>query len=299
MNNMWWWQTTWFLACSLVAAGTASAASPDPQGERIWQVVAKSHVIVVGTLQVPVEAIRKSISAKNYEYVQLTVRCDDVLKATAATTLPVRWYTEPREYSPSPQRILALDGKKAILCLLESDGEATKGFYFADGAPCALSEANAGLVERVRSEVKAQQELLEHFTKAFPPKDEPLYWQVKGLIDAITHKDTQMAAFGDLEALGPKAVPAIILLMDDRRELAEKAISLRNPPGQWEGIRHYAPKTVTDAMAAILNQITAEDFGMIENGGTERERREAVNGWRIYLHHWRNGEFNRTEAPSH
>jgi hypothetical protein len=86
--------------------------------------------------------------------------------------------------------------------------------------------------------------------------------------------------------------------MDDRRPLAEKAISLRNPPGHWEGIRQYSPENVTDAMTAILNQVTGEDFGITCNGGTERERREAVNGWRIYLHHLKNPELNRSGTPA-
>lgn len=292
------WYTAWFFGFSLLAPVTPGAAARDPDCDTIWRVVAQSHVIVTGTLQVPVESVRKSISSKKYEYVQINVICDQVLKAKARKTISVRWYTEPNEYSPSAERVMALDGKKVILFLVEADDEAAKGFYFVSGTFCALSEANTGLVERIRSEVKMQRDLSEGLAKVFPPKDEPLYAKVKGLIEATTHKDTQMAAFRDLEALGPKGVPAIILLMDDRRRLGEGAISLRNAPSHWEGIRHYRPETVTDAMAAILNQITGDSFGCIYNGGSERERREAVNGWRIYLYHRKSAELSRNETPT-
>ncbi|MCI0483378.1 MAG: hypothetical protein L0Y78_02225, partial [candidate division NC10 bacterium] len=91
------------------------------------------------------------------------------------------------------------------------------------------------------------------FQELAPLENEPLDGQVKDLIDATTRKETQMDAFRQLEELGPKAVPAIIMLMDDRRDLAIPRIALSNPPKAWEAIRQYSPKKVVDAMSAILN----------------------------------------------
>lgn len=74
--------------------------------------------------------------------------------------------------------------------------------------------------------------------------------------------------------------------MDDRRELAVKGISLENKsPKAWEAYRHCSPKVVVDVLEAILNQITGQSFGFIENGGTEEERANTVHGWRTYLWH--------------
>jgi hypothetical protein len=54
--------------------------------------------------------------------------------------------------------------------------------------------------------------------------------------------------------------------------------------GAFEGIRHYGPEVIVEALAAILNQITGESYSpQIVNGGTERERKAAIDGWRIYL----------------
>lgn len=108
--------------------------------------------------------------------------------------------------------------------------------------------------------------------------------QVAMLIEKMLRKKTEHQAFSDLEALRCAAVPAIIKRMDDRRNLPDPTISLENKsPDAFEGLRHYGPKKVVDALAAILNQLTGEDFGSIYNGGTDQERTEAVKGWRDWL----------------
>ena len=95
---------------------------------------------------------------------------------------------------------------------------------------------------------------------------------------------TEKKAFADLEVLGCPAVPAIIRQMDDRRNLPERRISLRNKsPQAFEGMRYYGPEEVVDALAAILNQITGQDFGSIHNGGSEPRRSAAVQGWHDFL----------------
>lgn len=104
------------------------------------------------------------------------------------------------------------------------------------------------------------------------------------LIDKMLKGDTEQKAFSDVEALGCDAVPAIIRRMDDRRSLPNPRISLRNKsPNAFEGTRHYGPRQVVDALAAILNQLTGQDFGFIYNGATEEERTKTIQGWRKFL----------------
>jgi hypothetical protein len=88
--------------------------------------------------------------------------------------------------------------------------------------------------------------------------------QVSLLIVRIGNRSTEQQSFADLEALGCQAIPAIIKHMDDRRRLPNPRVSLRNKsPQAFEGLRHYGPQEVVDALAAILNQITGQDFGFI------------------------------------
>jgi hypothetical protein len=93
-------------------------------------------------------------------------------------------------------------------------------------------------------------------------------------------------AYIELEKMGFDAVPGIICQMDDRRELALKQISLENKnPDAWEAYSHYNPELVVDVLDAILDQITGQNFGFIEDGGTDEERANTVRGWRTYLWH--------------
>lgn len=104
------------------------------------------------------------------------------------------------------------------------------------------------------------------------------------LIERMLKANTEQKAFSDLEALGCAAVPAIIGRMDDRRSLPDPRISLRNKsPQAFEGIRHYGPQQVVDALAAILNQITGQNFGFIYNGANDEERTKTIQGWRNFL----------------
>ena len=103
--------------------------------------------------------------------------------------------------------------------------------------------------------------------------------------EKMMKEKTERQAFAALEALrGCPAVPAIIERMDDRRTLPVPRISLRNKsPDAFEGMRHYGPQQVVDALAAILNQITGQRFGFIYNGATDRERTKAIQEWRDFL----------------
>jgi hypothetical protein len=108
--------------------------------------------------------------------------------------------------------------------------------------------------------------------------------RVAALIERMLKADTEKKAFSDLEALGCPAVPATIQRMDDRRSLADPQISLLNKsPDAFESMRHYGPRQVVDALAAILNQVTGQDFGFIHNGATDEERTKTILGWRKFL----------------
>lgn len=284
MSGVLHWSMACVLGMCLVGERTAVAQATAPHSRELWRLVAQSHLIAVGVPQVPAEAIRSSQASKKPEYVLIEVACEEALKGTPQQSAQVHFYTSG-DRTPTPERVIAMDRKRAVFFLISASQAKRQGFFLADHTPDALSEADPKFIAQVQAEVQEQRTLLEHFPALFPSKEEPLFAKVKDLIDAATRKGMQEKAFADLEALGPTAVPPIIMLMDDRRELPEMAISLKNPVGHWEGLRHYTPETVTDAMAAILNQITGESFGFIYNGGTEQERREAVNAWRIYLCH--------------
>ena len=281
--------TAIIIALVLFAECGYAAVPYEPKSDELWPLVAESHIVVTGTLSVPVKSIQTALDADKHKFVELEVAPDQILKGNLPAPLRVHWYTQREDHSPSPNRVIASDGKKRLLFLVEVDDllAFTSKIYFAGYTPRALAEPTPEFVTQVRQEIEAQRTILARFGEEFPPVREPLYKKVKELIDKTTQKETQMDAFRQLEKLGLDGVPAMIMLMDDRRDLAIPAITFVNPPGHWDGLRHYGPRKVVDAISAILNEITSQGFGSIYNGASERERQEAVNGWKIYLHHWK------------
>jgi hypothetical protein len=94
----------------------------------------------------------------------------------------------------------------------------------------------------------------------------------------------QQAAFDAIEGLGCRAAPAIAVVLDDGRKLPFRQLALGRRPASPGGQRHeYTPETVTDALAALLSDLTWQHFGFIYNGATAEERERAIAAWRAYL----------------
>jgi hypothetical protein len=114
---------------------------------------------------------------------------------------------------------------------------------------------------------------------------------INNIISNMTNRSLELECFERLEEIGEVGVPYIISALNDFRELPIKNISLRNySKDAFEGIRHYGPHLVVDALTAILNQITGESFGFIYNGKdtTNEERERSIRGWYIYLYYLSN-----------
>lgn len=287
--------TSLFLLCQM----TRAAAEYHPKPEDTWPLVAKAEVIVTGTLDAPVEQIRSSISSGTGAKVYLNVRTDEVIRGGVTKEFSISWHAEEVHYSPSPEQVMKLNGRKVLLFLFKSSDEGGSTRYcFAGSTPHALVESSDALQQRVRSEILVEQKVLAKFEDSAPPVEAAMLGMVRALIDATTRKESQMEAFGKLEALGWDGVPAMILLMDDRRKLAIPEISLENKAADhFEGVRYYDPEKVVDALAAILNQITGEDFGMTVSGGTEEARKDSVAGWRMFLYYWKKDEAGQARHP--
>lgn len=266
----------------------ARAGSPD----ELWKLVAQSQMIVVGTPTVPADQIQRSERSGQYDYIAVPVRVKESLKGDSRAEIMVRYFTRPAWYSPAPRTLLESNDKQSILFLLQVDTQTISGTpetYFAGHTRKAIQPYSEELCRRVRDETLAQKRIIDDFARNFRPADEPSSMKVRSLIEATLDRRTETRAFADLEALGESGVPALIMFMDDRRELPVKEIQLRNGPGAFESSRTYGPQVVADAIAAILNQVTGEDFGTIVNGGSERERRAVIEAWRVYLHRKRFG----------
>ncbi|HEX3465920.1 MAG TPA: hypothetical protein VHS78_17870 [Candidatus Elarobacter sp.] len=263
------------LFASVVRGAVAETISPS------WKLCAASTTIVVGTLHVPDDALRAAQGGDG-DYVDLAVDVAQTLKGASSRRIVVRFYSKDTAYAPSSKTLLAMNGRPvmAFLTTIDVGGPSgAAGTYFAGDTPSALRAPSPGATAEIRAEVARQARVLRDWR---PHPDWPHHAAVKALIAKTLRAQTEEQAFKDLEALGPDAVPAIADLMDDRRALGEPRITLNNPPDFFEATSHYAPELVVDALAVILGQITGEHFGAVANGGSNAQRRLAVDGWRIY-----------------
>jgi hypothetical protein len=256
-----------------------------------WRSVLQSGFIAKGTLAAPVKEMEAMMTSGKRDYVKLTLDVQEYLKAPgggADRVANIQFYPKDNPPQPSLATVKALDGRQVLAFFYRNDAPVFGDgkFYLAGYSPESLQAFDEVVSAQIKEEMERQRRILETPEALYNPKRDPIYRKVKAVIARMVVPGEQHDAFLDLELLGPAAVPAIISLMDDRRPLPEKSMSLKNhSPEAFEGFRHYGPKTVIEALDAILNQLTGEPLGGIENGGSDEARRHAVAEWRVYLHY--------------
>ena len=272
-----------FIALTFLWPGLVQA---EPQKEYpFWQLVAKSYLIVEGTLDMPVADIQQAGQSGNHDYVQVKVAVDNTLKGKPESQdFSFRYYTDTEQYGGvSRQKIISLNGKSATVFLQN----VKEKYYLAAYVPETLQSAGVALADRVRKEVSVQEKLIEenesHASGNVLPKESELQSLVELMVDKRTDPSTAQAVYEAVIGLGKEAVPTIVKYMDDRRKLNIPKISLAPWwPDAHEGLVHYGPETVTDVLSVALMALTNEDLTAIYNGGTELERSQAVRIWKIY-----------------
>lgn len=105
-----------------------------------------------------------------------------------------------------------------------------------------------------------------------------------GRVLASKSADEQQRAFDEILGLGCPAVPVLVATLGDERRLPVRSLRLENRAAdRFEAYRQYAPETLGDALAAILNQLTGRHFGFVYNGATPELRRRTVEDWQRLL----------------
>lgn len=266
----------------LLSCGNQTHAKPVhcPANIQLANLVSESDLILVGSPSVPVELLRSAMLRDSPDYVNVPLLEPTFLKGTEnLANLHVRVYPKRTTYAPSPEDILRQMDKPTLFFLTRTD-EGPVGLYLFHSLD-AVQDASASRLEDVRGELDRQRSVLRgsNIDRSLPHFNE-----VRQLLSELSRASAQRqeGIFRQLEALGRNGVPAIVAQMDDHRPLPYPRISLVNhDPNAFEGLRHYGPKLVVDALDAILNQITGFG-GSIVNGGSERERRNAVEAWRVH-----------------
>lgn len=271
----------------LLLFSTLASAQPDS----LWENVARATHVVEGVFHIDTNKISKIKNSKS-DYVDVEFDVKAVLKGELPqTNLSLREFIcDKKETAPycDESKLIALNEKKVVAFIHKRSYQLykkdTTEFYFSGRTLNSIFPDTAGNKSRIINEIERQKLIINNKLFMADCPDDSNYSKAKEYVENMMSEFTAEQAYVDLEKMGKAAVPSMICLMDDRRELAVKRISLKNNwPDAWEAYRHYSPKLVVDVMSAILNQITGESFGEIYGGGSEEERRCAVDAWRVYL----------------
>ena len=226
--------TSLVVAISLVSI--ESVLGQQVTAQELWKLVARSHVIVDGVPDVPLDEIEKANHSGKHDYINVAIHVTKCIKGDdCPQTIVVRYFTRPAPYSPSGQILAELNGQKSVFFLSKVDVSAP-GFYFVQ-RPTAIQPFSQEFIDRLSTEVSAQRKIINQFVRYFRPESEPVYAKVRALIERTLNPRTEEKAFAELEAMGQSAVPAMIMLMDDRRKLPVQHIALRNTSPDFEAFR--------------------------------------------------------------
>ena len=141
-----------------------------------------------------------------------------------------------------------------------------------------------GFSELINRVIKKKTEILA-FDFSTIYTDKVLKNKVSSIISKMLDKEISNKAYADLEKLGTKATPYIIMQMDDFRELPVSSMSLKNKNRHaFEGIRHIGVKKVTDVLSEILTQLEGMRFSYISSAEkSEEDRKRDIYEWRAWL----------------
>ncbi len=272
------------LVAGLLVSAPDAAFSTDascPPDLHLAKLVAGSDFILTGRMQIDRQQFIAEAGKPSPNWIEIPAKIDHLMKGENLTEPLIRFDPKHRPYKPSNDAVLGLSGLPTIMFLTQVD-EGPRGLYFAGYTPDALRPATEQSIGEIKAEILRQVDILRLWRA---DTTLPHFEEVRALIAHLGHVSgaEQQRVFDQLEALGYPAVPAIIAQMDNRQPLLTHSISLVNhAKNAFEGMRHYGPDQVVDALDAILNQITGESFGSIQNGGSDREREASVAGWRVY-----------------
>ena len=273
------WTLLW-LVLSLLTPGAALAEKEYP----FWQLVAKSYMIVEGTLEVPTDQSRKAEQTGAHHYVAVNVLVRKVLKGPETESMTFRYYTDTELYGGvTRNQIISWNGQPVVVFLQK----VRNNFYLAAYAPETIQPVEDVLHVSIRKEVADQERQIQESNSYASSHVLSKESEVQSLIELMVDKRIDPAGAAEvyyaLVTLGEEAVPAIIKYMDDRRKLTIPKITLEPWwPDAHEGLVHYGPETVTDVLSVALMALTRQDLTAIYNGGTELERSEAVRIWKVY-----------------
>ena len=261
----------------------------NPQYEFLWRSVARAQHIVSGVLHVDTNKINE-IKRTTTARIEINFTIDSVYKGDISDkeiiirkTICGKQETGVHCYDSS---LFTYNNQRIIAPINESSADTAKYAFTGSNAKSILLETEDNKIQII-NEIAKQKDIIDNKKYAPICSIAKHYSELKKIIEDMLVKATAKKAYSDLEKLGLPTIPAMICMMDDRRELAAPLIMLEYPPKSKRVIQH-TPRQVVDVLAIFLRQFAGNDFGYIYNGASAKHRDNTINGWRIFLWHLAN-----------
>jgi hypothetical protein len=274
----------------LVSCHPPSGPADLPRGDAApdWRLVVQADYIVRGRA----DCAATDIESAKPGAMTLGVAVVELIRGEPRGALRVgyRLDDDPQHQSYEVNRhALARLCQRPVIAFVASVPE-TGELFFVPYAHAVQPDSPA-LVRWARQEVAQQESLAASVERSLRSAEQPEEVRVMALIERLRdpsswdHEpplDSQKSAtfpqaLAELEALGDRAIPAIVKHLDDRRSPGRGSVSFVNHyENAFEGLRHYGVEAMIDVLRALLNQLTGEFFA-------------DPKGWRIWLGH--SGKF--------
>ncbi len=285
---------TWFVVVVLLLASLVAVMSLSPaycKPAKVtkspeWLGVAKATVVARARLDIPAKTILQLKARSTSDYVDLPIQLLEVVKGPKLDArLLVKYYAENAGLrEPDLACILSLNHRDVMVLLIQVDECRPPQHFFCDDSKIALRPFKERDWLRLKQEYRRQQKIIAQFSTSRLSKKDSTDARVKVLIDQFAELGMQRSdSWQKLLDLPSSYIPALVRAMDDFRMLKDSNVTLLNPPGAFEAIAHYGPKTVLDAVSILLHEHTGVSMGFIHNGGSNRERKANLDAWRIWL----------------
>lgn len=250
--------------------------------------IAEADTVLIGTLNAPADQLQIAAKAPKRDktkWVTIGISgATDLMGTSTAISASCFYWADTNSYAGAvvnPSEVANRDGKETILLLSWRNGcfanwFSPKGYHLE-----ALYPSTPEMVATIRAQIKDQSTYLAAFDARFQRENVPLYDRVKTLIADLLDRQKATSAFQQLHDLGNAAVPAMILLLDDRRQLPSATLEYNSQHATLQ----CAPRTVLEALAMVLGNITGEHYNESITGGDEVLCRKLIKYWRLYLIH--------------
>jgi hypothetical protein len=258
-----------FMTVAADAAPQPSQTAPRPRAGRCWRLVAASDAIVHGR-------IISVAPAPSPPATNLILAVDRWLKGKEEAGQLSARDREGATTSAGRSVIAFLRScdTRAPYCLVESGADVCRPAW-------ENSEVPSDLVEEIERQGQLKAALPEIVAQT---RQTRLFKAVQRDVEALVRANSKTKAerVRRLIGRGPEAVPALIVLMDDDRDVARGLIEVPvTAPNGFEGVGHYNPTTVFAVLNLVLPQLTRISFGMDE--GEEANQKRILAAWRMCL----------------